>query len=191
MYAQTPSTLIERSFLYTTPPYLSFHYPIMLFDAGLFTSSNEFMGWHQKSALSRLEPRTSRRFARVRGIATAGRWAESTAVQRADCRKFEMHGSRLAGQRMQIPRREVIAPHRTAIEWHQGMYFGGEGGPHPCRKLHRHLRPPPSNSRQGRLRSALPLRGGALVLPSSSGHFYSFCTKPLPRHYLPGGFLAV
>jgi hypothetical protein len=47
----------------------------------------------------------------------------SPLVQRADSRKFEMLS--LDGQRMQIPKREVIAPHRAAIEWHQGNVFRG------------------------------------------------------------------
>jgi len=47
----------------------------------------------------------------------------SPLVPRADSRKFEMHGSRLDGRRMQVPRREVIAPHRAALEWHQNNVF--------------------------------------------------------------------
>jgi len=43
----------------------------------------------------------------------------SPLVQRADIRKFEMHGSRLEGQPLRKPQREVILPHPTAIEWHQ------------------------------------------------------------------------
>ena len=49
----------------------------------------------------------------------------SPLVQRADSRKFEMHGSRLAGRRMQVPKREVIAPHRAALEWHHEKVFRG------------------------------------------------------------------
>ena len=41
----------------------------------------------------------------------------SPLVRQADSRKFEMLS--LDGQRMQIPKREVIAPHPQAIEWHQ------------------------------------------------------------------------
>jgi hypothetical protein len=44
-------------------------------------------------------------------------------VQRAESRKFEMLP--LDGQRMHIPKREVIASHRAAIEWHQGNVFKG------------------------------------------------------------------
>jgi len=47
----------------------------------------------------------------------------SPLVQRAESRKFEMLS--LDGQRIQLPRRDVIAPHRTAIEWHQGNVFRG------------------------------------------------------------------
>jgi predicted restriction endonuclease len=49
----------------------------------------------------------------------------SPLVQRADSRKFELLGSQLAGRRMQVPKREVIAPHRAALEWHQGNVFRG------------------------------------------------------------------
>ena len=45
----------------------------------------------------------------------------SPLVQRADSRKFEMLS--LDGRRMQIPKREVIAPHRSALEWHQAKVF--------------------------------------------------------------------
>jgi putative restriction endonuclease len=45
----------------------------------------------------------------------------SPLAQRAESRKFEMLS--LEGQRMQIPQREVIAPHRAAIEWHQSNIF--------------------------------------------------------------------
>ena len=45
----------------------------------------------------------------------------SPLVQRADSRKFELLS--LDGQRMQIPRREVIAPHRAALEWHPVNVF--------------------------------------------------------------------
>ena len=41
--------------------------------------------------------------------------------QRAESRKFEM--ASLAGQRMLIPQREVIAPHRTAVEWHANHVY--------------------------------------------------------------------
>jgi predicted restriction endonuclease len=44
-------------------------------------------------------------------------------VQRADSRKFEMLS--LDGRRMQIPRREVVAPHRAALEWHRENVFRG------------------------------------------------------------------
>jgi hypothetical protein len=44
-------------------------------------------------------------------------------VQRADSRKFELLS--LDGKRRQIPRREVIAPHRVALEWHQINVFRG------------------------------------------------------------------
>ena len=47
----------------------------------------------------------------------------SPLVQHADSRKFERHGSRLDGWRMQIPQREAIAPHRAALEWHQAKVF--------------------------------------------------------------------
>ncbi len=47
----------------------------------------------------------------------------SPLVQRADSRKFEMLS--LDGKRMQIPKREVIAPHRAALEWHQARVFRG------------------------------------------------------------------
>jgi putative restriction endonuclease len=47
----------------------------------------------------------------------------SPLVQRADSRKFEMLS--LDGQRMYLPQREVIAPHCTAIEWHQTNVFRG------------------------------------------------------------------
>jgi hypothetical protein len=47
----------------------------------------------------------------------------SPLVQRADSRKFELLS--LDGRRMQIPGREVIAPHRAALEWHQGNVFRG------------------------------------------------------------------
>ena len=45
----------------------------------------------------------------------------SPLVQRADSRKFEMLS--LDGRRMQIPKREAILPHSTAIEWHQQNVF--------------------------------------------------------------------
>jgi putative restriction endonuclease len=47
----------------------------------------------------------------------------SSLVQRADTRKFELLS--LNQQRMHIPQREVIAPHHTAIEWHQAKVFRG------------------------------------------------------------------
>jgi hypothetical protein len=47
----------------------------------------------------------------------------SPLVQRADSRKFEMLS--LDGQRRQVPRREVIAPHRAALEWHTANVFRG------------------------------------------------------------------
>jgi hypothetical protein len=47
----------------------------------------------------------------------------SPLVQRADSRKFELLS--LDGRRMQTPRREVIAPHHAALEWHQGNVFRG------------------------------------------------------------------
>jgi putative restriction endonuclease len=45
----------------------------------------------------------------------------SPLVQRADSRKFELLS--LDGKRMQIPRREVVAPHRAALEWHAARVF--------------------------------------------------------------------
>ena len=45
----------------------------------------------------------------------------SPLVQRADSRKFERLP--LDGRRMQIPRREVLAPQRAALEWHQVNVF--------------------------------------------------------------------
>ena len=45
----------------------------------------------------------------------------SPLVPRADSRKFEMLS--LDGRRMQVPRREAIAPHRAALEWHQQNVF--------------------------------------------------------------------
>ena len=50
----------------------------------------------------------------------------SPLVQRADSRKFEMLS--LDGRRMQIPRREVLAPHRAALEWHQRERVSGVKG---------------------------------------------------------------
>jgi predicted restriction endonuclease len=47
----------------------------------------------------------------------------SPLVQRADSRKFELLS--LNQQRMHVPQREVITPHRAAIEWHQGNVFRG------------------------------------------------------------------
>ena len=47
----------------------------------------------------------------------------SPLVQRADSRKFELLS--LNGRRMQVPRREAIAPHRAALEWHQTDVFRG------------------------------------------------------------------
>ncbi len=47
----------------------------------------------------------------------------SPLVQRADSRKFEMLS--LDGKRMQVPKREVIAPHRASLEWHQINVFQG------------------------------------------------------------------
>jgi predicted restriction endonuclease len=41
----------------------------------------------------------------------------SPLVPRADSHKFELLS--LDGRRRQIPRREVLAPHRAALEWHQ------------------------------------------------------------------------
>ena len=42
-------------------------------------------------------------------------------MQRADSRKFELLS--LDGRRMQVPKREVIAPHRAALEWHAANVF--------------------------------------------------------------------
>jgi len=47
-------------------------------------------------------------------------------VQRADSRKFELLS--LDGRRMQVPKREVIAPHRAALEWHAGRFARVSGG---------------------------------------------------------------
>jgi hypothetical protein len=47
----------------------------------------------------------------------------SPLVQRADIRKLDMHGSRLAGQPIHQPQREVILPHPKAIEWHQAHVY--------------------------------------------------------------------
>jgi hypothetical protein len=45
----------------------------------------------------------------------------SPFVQRADSREFELLS--LDGRRRHIPRREVLAPHRAALEWHQNNVF--------------------------------------------------------------------
>jgi putative restriction endonuclease len=47
----------------------------------------------------------------------------SPLVPRADSRKFELLS--LDGRRRHIPRREVLAPHRAALEWHQDNVFKG------------------------------------------------------------------
>ncbi len=47
----------------------------------------------------------------------------SPLARRADSRKFELLS--LDGKRMQVPRRDVIAPHRAALEWHQINVFRG------------------------------------------------------------------
>jgi putative restriction endonuclease len=47
----------------------------------------------------------------------------SPLVQRADTRKFELLS--LNQQPMHLPQREVIAPHRAAIEWHRAKVFRG------------------------------------------------------------------
>ena len=47
----------------------------------------------------------------------------SPLVPRADSHKFEMLS--LDGRRMHVPTREVIAPHRAALEWHQTNVFRG------------------------------------------------------------------
>lgn len=45
----------------------------------------------------------------------------SPLVRRADIRKFEMVS--LEGQSLRKPQREVVLPHRKAIEWHQANVF--------------------------------------------------------------------
>jgi hypothetical protein len=47
----------------------------------------------------------------------------SSLAQRAESRKFELLS--LDQQPMHLPQREVIAPHRAAIEWHRSHVFRG------------------------------------------------------------------